>query len=1051
MRSFWLSLVGVAAIGLMGCGGGAGSGGDAGIASASGVVTLPSGSTITPGSLTISSASGGVAVGANGAFTVTEPAGGGPATVVVTDKNGNLILLGHVDTNNPAFNEVDVVSTAEELLFLSTLSFTLPMEQWTQVYALLAAAPETMTLANVISARIVASPTAVGDQDAQIQAAVSTATTSLLSTGSTPGQPVDGGATDAAASDVAPFDALPSDGHSSNRTAAIAAFPPDASSFSRRVGALTGSSPLVSVAVKSANPYGLSVQGSLDNLGIYIENSKRIHRHYFVFRSGYVSSTGQSTDPPTPLATWVQVADGDLSAVTGVTGIVSSLIDYWDGKIAWTPMDTPTIPLPLDPSDAKANAFKVYVVGAGSAGPVDSSGHQAPPADLVSLQPNQVPAITAAARSAAYLELLKEMIWPLLTKIVPIGALGNISDTAWATFATSFSQELTSLGLDLDPDIVNGNLKGAAAAVISAITSNPKVKAAVFKQMYDFLAAQSVVATANGFVNTWASIFKNVVTYLNFFDKFLATTDVGSAVYQASQSNMYNSWDLTAVPTKVQIKPNPAQVGDTGTVSLTATPMSPMGTSAYSYLWSNTATAGTLSGSGSTNMMPVATGGTSYCSSDSSTLYAENTNNGGAMGMDTVTVAVYATPNCQGTLIGNDTDTVTVPPSNVTLMVSPTTIIGIGSSTLTATVKGTQDGGVDGGPALSYDFSCPLTGCPIGMLRDAEGMTGSDVCSNSAQALYQQMSLVSTPMTQVNFLARVYDAPGCAPGGGMLVGSAPGSVTVVNPVTLTAQPPMIDLGGSSDLTASVMPIGGPVGGVDGGATLSYDFSCPTCTAGGLRPAGGGATTAGPLCSETNQVTYVPNANVTQTTKDGVSVTVYNAPGCSTGTGMAVGTASTPVTVTVDKMDAGSSAGTGTFLVGGATCSFSGSTEAYAVTAGASGWQVVLNSPDCVGGFSWTGNGTGTFQCATTESQGPAGCGGGGSWLVQDAGPTCTVTITSFGSNIGDRVVGSMSTSGSEAFGSASNVSSADGFICPDLHSNIKGPPLFATFDVVLAR
>ncbi len=59
----------------------------------------------------------------------------------MTDVNGNLILLGHVDTNNPTFNEVDVTSTAEELLFLSTLSFTLPMEQWPQVYALLAAAP----------------------------------------------------------------------------------------------------------------------------------------------------------------------------------------------------------------------------------------------------------------------------------------------------------------------------------------------------------------------------------------------------------------------------------------------------------------------------------------------------------------------------------------------------------------------------------------------------------------------------------------------------------------------------------------------------------------------------------------------------------------------------------------------------------------------------------------------------------------------------------------------------------------------------------------------
>jgi hypothetical protein len=41
------------------------------------------------------------------------------------------------------------------------------------------------------------------------------------------------------------------------------------------------------------------------------------------------------------------------------------------GEIAWAPTDTPTLPLPLDPADAKANAFKVYVVGAGSMSPVE--------------------------------------------------------------------------------------------------------------------------------------------------------------------------------------------------------------------------------------------------------------------------------------------------------------------------------------------------------------------------------------------------------------------------------------------------------------------------------------------------------------------------------------------------------------------------------------------------------------------------------------------------------------------------------------------------------
>jgi hypothetical protein len=328
----------------------------------------------------------------------------------------------------------------------------------------------------------------------------------------------------------------------------------------------------------------------------------------------------------------------------------------------------------------------------------------------------------------------------------------------------------------------------------------------------------------------------------------------------------------------------------------------------------------------------------------------------------------------------------------------------------------------------------------------------SDVCSNSAQALYQQMSVVSDPMTQVNFLVRVYDAPGCAKGSGMLVGSAPGSVTVVNPVTLTAQPPMIDVGGSSDLTASVMAVGGPDGGVDGGATLSYDFSCPTCTAGGLRPAGGGATTAGPLCSETNQVTYVPNANVTQTTKDGVSVTAYNAPGCGTGTGMALGTVSAPVTVTVDKMDAGSTAATGTFVIGGTTFSFSGSSNVYLTPSILNFVSQKSGELEFEGVLGWKGNGIGTYPCSGYAMG--LGCGNWNITYVStpesvasalEVASHCTITITSFGSNPGDRVIGSMSAVSVQDMVSAPTA--ANGLIFPDVSTSLVGPPISATFDV----
>ena len=141
-------------------------------ADASGSIVLPSGVALNPSSLHVTSASGTVTVGSNGSYTVTEPAGGGAATVLLTDANDNVVMLGHVDTDNPSFNEISPTSTAVEILFFATGSFTLPQTTWPDVYRILAAAPETATLAGVISTQMAANPTAVGDMDPVIVNAI---------------------------------------------------------------------------------------------------------------------------------------------------------------------------------------------------------------------------------------------------------------------------------------------------------------------------------------------------------------------------------------------------------------------------------------------------------------------------------------------------------------------------------------------------------------------------------------------------------------------------------------------------------------------------------------------------------------------------------------------------------------------------------------------------------------------------------------------------------------------------------------------------------------
>ena len=589
----------------------------------SGTVTLPSGAPIALATLTVSTAGGTAAVASNGSFSVSEPSGGGPTTVTLTDSSGNLVMLGHVDTDNPGFNDISPTSTAEELLFLSTFSFALPPEQWPQVYTMLAAAPETATVAGVISAQIAVNPTAVGAQDAQIAQAVSAATQSLLT-----GAP---GVSSLHAPKVRPADA----------TAAGAT-----------------STQLLSVRVLDDNPPGLAVQASLDDLGIYVSNAYRVHRHYYVFRSGFVPSTGTTTDTPTPLQTWVPVADGFLPAVTGVAGVVNSLIDWWTGSVAWAPTSSGTIALPLDPPDAKENSFTVYVVGAGAPTTV--------PSDLAG-QAAALASVNSGLSEVQMLEWFKEVVWPLFTKTVPPGAIGNAfgNPTGLASVATQLTQQLTSFGLNLEPYWLKGDFKTPTSALLDLVASNPQARNAVFNIIYNALIAagpSGLKFSGTGWqVTGWFTKFGNVCAYINVLDKALAGADLGSVFYQISASSQYTEWGVTSTPPTVQLSPQQASVAAKGSATFTTNVgggLNNLGALVYHY----TCGSGQLTGSGGSGDILSDNGHDLYSLSPT----VSYTPAAGAQNGDTdavsVSVTIYGATNED---IGSATSTITISGSSI--------------------------------------------------------------------------------------------------------------------------------------------------------------------------------------------------------------------------------------------------------------------------------------------------------------------------------------------------------------------------------------------------
>lgn len=518
---------------------------------ASGTVVLPDGFALAPATLTVSSAIGDVAVGIDRGFTVMEPAGGGTATVMLMDANGNVVMLGHVDTDNPSFNEISATSTAVEILFLATGAFTLPQTAWPDAYRTLVAAPETATLAGVISARMAASPTAVGDMDPVIVNAIDSAVASLLS-----GLYAQG-----------PL------GAESQSGGALAAIAPTQRTSAGAVG--TGDLAVKRTALDAPNPgsgdlavkmtpseytprpgWGLIAAPSDDHRGIVITNQSRINRFYFVYRTGYIPSDGMTTDKPEPIEPWELVASGLIPSVTGTGGgFIGTIADFFSGTHTWDPENTPTIPLPLDPTDdALANTFRVYVVGL---------GWETLNADADLIRYGDAELVKSTLDDMCMYQAVKEILWPLLTKVIPCSERTDIwKDKSKVVAAiNNFVKQAGSVGLAWQSQILSDKAdvwKAAKALLKGAVggaLGQKQVRDALYGLVINITGTGYFSPATNGNIIEFADKLNG---YIKGADAVLALGDIGSIGCQVANSNEYNIWDVfAAVPALRSVRQKP--------------------------------------------------------------------------------------------------------------------------------------------------------------------------------------------------------------------------------------------------------------------------------------------------------------------------------------------------------------------------------------------------------------------------------------------------------------------------------------------------------------
>lgn len=326
---------------------------------AGGKTTLPAGTKLTLTQLTANTGADTQPVAANGTFKLNV-IGGGLCPVFLEDSNGDLVMAGFVDprANGTAFSGgkgvINATTTATFLLYYALGGFTSDPGDYDGLIADIAAAPQTATLANTITTRVVANPLALQQQDPQIVAGVKTAANSILTSQ---------GAR-ARAAQMAPK-SVPAE-----TAVTIKVRKPQTSGGSYQVlvtpGEQSGVTPLVSstaagIAVSFQNQYRRRCAAYAYETATESQNQNQLQ---------YITPVPITTATPALVETAIlafnapqpTVPPFEIQPANAIHGTFGSIVDYLYGQGALTPVTTSGMVLPVDPSYEETD-FTIVVLG----------------------------------------------------------------------------------------------------------------------------------------------------------------------------------------------------------------------------------------------------------------------------------------------------------------------------------------------------------------------------------------------------------------------------------------------------------------------------------------------------------------------------------------------------------------------------------------------------------------------------------------------------------------------------------------------------------------
>jgi hypothetical protein len=538
---------------LVSCGGG-GKGSDSAVETkpAKGLVSLPEGSAVSLSEVRVQGLLGEYPVDSDGSFDVEEPSGG-PALVMLTDKDGHVMLMGYVDADSDDPAELSPLSTAVALMFMDIGANQLPPENWKKVFDLLAEEQAVKDLAAVIEARLALSITAVEDGDAEIKAAIEAARTALV-----------------------PADFL---------NPAKSVRPAGASKGTK--GAAT---PPVNIAVISENPVsGVRVSASDTSDGVVFTNEYRRHCYYWVYYTGYQDTNG--VDHPLSSALWEKMGDGYLKSTNGLSGVIGTTLDFLWEKIPYNPVTAAPVTLTEMPEGAKQAYYKAVVVGAGSYPLLD----QFP--DWMADNVNRAE-FAEMSLLMATVTVVKDYYLPIAFALAPASTANAMTGKDLSDFCAGIVGLVVKTGVNVTQNISLGDYDGAVRAMIKATLTDGTLRKAlcqfIAKRLIKGVVTEAALKKMGDSANALNKILKT-------FDIGIMAVDLGAVTRDVYNSNKADYFDIVAQKPNVHIEPGAAtlQPGKEATFNVIKGVVSG---DTFEYRWSVAGTVGQLKKVGGTEL-----------------------------------------------------------------------------------------------------------------------------------------------------------------------------------------------------------------------------------------------------------------------------------------------------------------------------------------------------------------------------------------------------------------------------------------------------------------